>query len=388
MECDVAIVGAGPAGLAFARSLAGTGLDVVLLERMPMAALANPAFDGREIALTHGSQAILERLGAWEQLPADAVSPLRAARVVNGGSRFALRFDPGARDATQLGYLVPNHAIRAALFAAVQGQSGLRIVPDAAVAEARADGRRAEVTLASGARVRARLLVVADSRMSETRDRLGIGADCNPLGRSMLVCRVRHAKPHRGVALEWFDHHRTLALLPLNDGMSSAVVTLPEEAARQMAALDDAALGRALTQAYRGRMGTMEVASTRHLYPLTTTWSHRFASGRAALIGDAAVGMHPVTAHGFNLGLRGQALLAALVGDAVRDGRDFGAPALLQRYATQHRAACRPLYSGTNLLVRLFTDERPVAQIARHAVLRLGAALPMVRPGVRAILSQ
>ena len=64
MDTDVAIIGAGPAGLALACALSGSGLRVTLLERAPEAAIADPAFDGREIALTHRSQAILRALGA------------------------------------------------------------------------------------------------------------------------------------------------------------------------------------------------------------------------------------------------------------------------------------------------------------------------------------
>ena len=65
MSPDIVIVGAGPAGLCLARALSGKGLSIVVLERQAEQALAEPAFDGREIALTHGSQALLERLGLW-----------------------------------------------------------------------------------------------------------------------------------------------------------------------------------------------------------------------------------------------------------------------------------------------------------------------------------
>ncbi|WP_333571602.1 5-demethoxyubiquinol-8 5-hydroxylase UbiM [Sphingomonas sp.] len=388
MDCDVVIVGGGPAGLAFARSLEDSGLSIVLLERAPLEALENPRFDGREIALTHGSKRILEQLGAWARLPADEIAPMRAAKVVNGDSPFSLNFTAGEGDA-QLGYLVPNHRIRAALYDAVRNQPSVRLIPGAEVVHARsgATGPRAEVLLSSGDVVRARLLVVADSRLSKTRESLGIDADINPLGRSMMVVRVRHELPHGETALEWFDHRQTLALLPLNGNLAGAVLTLPEDAARRVAAFDDAALGRDLTRRFRQRLGRMEVVSDRNVYPLVTTWAHQFVSGRAALIGDAAVGMHPVTAHGFNLGLSGQALLAAEVRDAVRRGMDPALPAVLRRFENGHRAACKPLYTGTNLLVRLFTDERLPARAMRHAVLRLGAGLPFVRPTVRAMLT-
>ena len=53
-KVDVVVVGAGPAGLSLARSLAGSGLSLALVEQQPLAAVAEPAFDGRKKALRHG----------------------------------------------------------------------------------------------------------------------------------------------------------------------------------------------------------------------------------------------------------------------------------------------------------------------------------------------
>ena len=89
-DVDVLVVGAGPAGLSLARGLAGTGLSVALIEQQPAAALAEPAFDGREIALTHASRQIMRTLGLWERIDPAQISPLRSAKVMNGSSPFAL----------------------------------------------------------------------------------------------------------------------------------------------------------------------------------------------------------------------------------------------------------------------------------------------------------
>ncbi|MCW3837582.1 5-demethoxyubiquinol-8 5-hydroxylase UbiM [Sphingomonas canadensis] len=385
MDCDVIIVGGGPAGLAFARSVAGCGLEVVLVERQPAEKLARPRYDGREIALTHGSVSILKRLGVWERLPAEDVAPLVAARVIDGFSPFALEFDPEGEG--QLGWLVSNHRIREALWQVTTGQPGLRTVTGAAVDYARTGAGAAEVLLSSGERLRAKLLVAADSRLSPVREHLGIAAEVNRLGRSMLVCRVQHEKPHAGVATEWFGRRQTLALLPLNGNQSSVALTLPEGEIARINAMADGALGEELTRRSAGRLGQMRVTSPRAAYPLITTWSRHFAAARAALIGDAAVGMHPVTAHGFNLGLSGQALLARLVADAVRGGRDPGSEGVLRSYEAGHRMAARPLYAATNMIVKLYTDERLAARAARGAALRIGARMPLFRSGVRAMLT-
>ncbi|HEX7770206.1 MAG TPA: FAD-dependent oxidoreductase, partial [Dokdonella sp.] len=73
MKHDIAIIGAGPVGLCLARALALQGLHVAVVERQPRAALAEPAFDGREIALTHASMRLLGELGVWGRIPADQV---------------------------------------------------------------------------------------------------------------------------------------------------------------------------------------------------------------------------------------------------------------------------------------------------------------------------
>ena len=85
MHCDIAIIGAGPSGLCLARALADSGLAVTLIERQSEEAIANPAFDGREIALTHTSRALLQQLDIWDRLPSDDVALLRDAQVVLQG---------------------------------------------------------------------------------------------------------------------------------------------------------------------------------------------------------------------------------------------------------------------------------------------------------------
>jgi ubiquinone biosynthesis UbiH/UbiF/VisC/COQ6 family hydroxylase len=380
MQFDIVIVGAGPVGLAFAVALSGTGLRLAVVEPQDRAALAAPAFDGREIALTHRSQEILRRLGAWDRIPPEVASALREARVLNGGSPYALRFDTTGRDAAELGRLVPNHVIRRALFESLP--EGVTLLTERRVAALETDAEGARLALADGQRISTKLVVAADSRFSTLRRLAGIDAETLDFGKAMLVARLRHTRPHDHVATEWFDYGQTMAMLPLNGDVSSVVLTLPPGEIARLKEVDGASFSAEVTRRYRERLGAMELISTRHTYPLVSVYARRFAGRRLALLGDAAVGMHPVTAHGFNLGLQGQDILARRIQAALAEGRDFAAGPVLRGYEAEHRQASRGLYLATNATALLYTSDRLPARMLRGAALRLGNHLQPVRGAI------
>ncbi|NBB92821.1 MAG: 5-demethoxyubiquinol-8 5-hydroxylase UbiM [Gammaproteobacteria bacterium] len=379
MKTDVAIVGAGPAGLCLARALDGLGLEVRLFDSSPAGLLAEPADDGREIALTHASQAILERLGIWQRLDPDELSDLRDAAVFDGESARPMRIShaDGGRD--RLGTLVANHRIRKAAWDSVAEQAGVEVEAGVSVEGTllSASGRRLD--LSDGRTVEADLVIAADSRFSNLRRAAGIGARMRDFGRSMLLARMTLEGDHEHVAWEWFGYDRTLALLPLNGRLASAVITLPHEHARRLSELETADFNREVTELYRQRVGDMRLAGERHLYPLVGVWPDRLVTERLAAVGDAAVGMHPVTAHGFNLGLTGIDLLSGEMRAARQRGRPVSDPAVLSAYQRRHRLASLPLYMATATVVGLYTDDRLPARLLRRSLLRVADRLAPFR---------
>ncbi|MFT3820531.1 MAG: 5-demethoxyubiquinol-8 5-hydroxylase UbiM [Rubrivivax sp.] len=392
-DADVLIVGAGPAGLALAAALADQGLHCTLLEQQPQSALEQPAEDGREIALTHRARRVMQALGLWDRLPAAEVAPLNAAHVLDGSSPRVLHFGmpaaaaPSASASSPLGWLVSNHLIRRAAWQAATARLAVRVLCEARVGAIERDARSAAVHLADGRVLRGRLLVAADSRFSATRRLAGIGAAMHDFGRSVVVGRVRHERDHGGVAWECFRYGNTLALLPMAGGQrASAVVTVGAERADEWLGLSDAGFAARIQAQSEGRLGAVQAEGPRHHYPLVGVYAQRFAAPRFALIGDAAVGMHPVTAHGWNFGLYGVEVLARELGAVRRRGGDIGALPALQAYEREHRRATLPIWLGTNAIVGLFTDERRLPKLARRAVLTLAERAPgfsaLVKAGI------
>ncbi|HEY1132700.1 MAG TPA: 5-demethoxyubiquinol-8 5-hydroxylase UbiM [Roseateles sp.] len=369
---QVLICGAGPAGLALACALHDRGLGVRVLEQSDANALQSPADDGREIALTHRSRRMLEQLGLWERL--GDIAPLRRASVRSSGTRTPLPFEADGQD---LGWLAPNHRIRAAAWQAAQ-QRGIDIRCGQVVTGFRREAGAAAVQTRCGERHEALLVVAADSRFSPLRRLAGIAARHQDFGRSALLVPLEHERDHEGLAQECFLEGHTLALLPKTGHRSSAVWTVENTRLPQIAAMDDAALAGAIEAAAEGRLGAMRVAGARHVYPLVAVWAQRFVAPRLALIGDAAVGMHPVTAHGYNLGLYGIEALSR----RLAPGRDPGEMAPLLAYEAEHRRAAGPLYAGTNALVRFFTDDRAPVLVLRRAVIDLARHVPPLRAAI------
>ncbi|MCZ2292744.1 MAG: FAD-dependent monooxygenase [Burkholderiales bacterium] len=244
LDADVLVVGAGPAGLALGAALGDLGLRVTLLEQQPLAALQEPPEDGREIALTHRTRRVMTALGLWEHLEDADVSPLNKAHVIDGSSPLVLHFGQrSGSDEGPLGWLVPNHLIRRAAWRAAGQRAGVQVIAEARVTAIDRDETTARVTLADGRRLAGRLLVAADSRFSTIRRMAGIGAAMHDFGRSVVVGRVRHELDHGGVAWECFRYGNTLAMLPLNDRICSAVVTVSANRADEWLALSEHAPG-------------------------------------------------------------------------------------------------------------------------------------------------
>ncbi|CAK7193356.1 Ubiquinone hydroxylase UbiM [Commensalibacter sp. Nvir] len=383
---DVIIIGGGPAGLSAALTFENLGLKVTVIEPAQEKILENPPFDGREIALTHHSVKLMQAMGVWDRIDPREISILKEARVENGSGSHPLTFD--ARGKGMLGYFVPNYQIRKALFEEVQHRGNIKVLTQDQCKKLHCliDSVRVEH---KGDTLQAGLAIVSDGRFSKTRERLGIGYHLHDFRRHMMVCRMRHEKPHHNIALQWFDKHQTLAILPLNGNVSSIVLSLPPDEMAIVNALDNASFNREMTKRLGGRLGQTELISTRHVYPLKTVFAHRFETRHTALIGDTAVGMHPITAHGFNFALIAQEILADEVKVGLERGENLGAAKQLNLFEKKLRIKTLPLFTLTNAIATLYTrEEKGIWQLRRAGLNAVNFIKPLKSIVIDALLDK
>ena len=170
IKSDIVVVGAGPAGLAFARYFKNSDLTITILEKAPLSTIEKAAYDGREIALTHHSKEILQNLGAWQRFDENEIFKLKDAKVYNGDFNYALHFKV-PKDLSfftsidRLGNLISNHNIRQALYDEVKDLPNVTIKTDVTIKQLHTSDMQATITLSDDTILTAQLLIGADSRV-------------------------------------------------------------------------------------------------------------------------------------------------------------------------------------------------------------------------------
>ena len=384
-DTDVLIAGGGLNGPALALALAGAGLTVTVVDAQPARARADAAFDGRAYALAVASKRLLEAVGLWSGL-ADKVQPMTAVKASDGRageapSPFFLDFQSAELEEGPVGYMLEDRHLYAAFLAAMQANPHITHIPATSVVAQEPLAAGIAATLSDGQTVVARLLVGADGRRSGVAERAGITRSGWGYGQTALVAAIAHERPHGGVAQQLFMPSGPLAILPLTGNRSSIVWSESDEAAKTIAALDDAAFLEVLRPRFGDFLGAISLCGPRFMYPLNLTLANAYTAPRIALIGDAAHGVHPIAGQGLNLGLRDVAALAEVLAEAKRRGEDIGAADVLERYQQWRRFDSTTLALGMDSVNRLFSNDNPLLRAGRDLGMGVVQAIPALRRG-------
>jgi ubiquinone biosynthesis UbiH/UbiF/VisC/COQ6 family hydroxylase len=382
LDCDILVVGGGLPGLLLARQL---GLKsgakpwrVIVLDGLPAPKPeAVPPWGLRVFAIAPAVEAGLRAAGAWEQLPAGRVGYYRRMHVWQQASTAdgagSLDFDAADLGATHLGAIVEHDLLRAVLWELVGGTPGVETCTGelAAVPPVASDGHWL-LQLADGRRVTARLVVGADGGASQVRSLLGAEGPGWTYGQQAIVAHVASERPHAATAWQCFRTDGPVALLPLADGHSSIVWSVPDARADALLALPDEDFAAELTAATDGVLGALSLTTPRRAFPLAARHTPHYTGARFALVGDAAHQVHPLAGQGVNLGLHDALALAARLAEhrVTVPQADPGDRRVLRRYERERKGDNLATLATIDGLHRLFAASG--ATVARAAGLGLG----------------
>lgn len=366
---DVMIVGGGLVGASLAALLATkSSLSIALIDKQGLPEY-HPG-DYRVSAIAPASLRLFKSMDAWSWMAARGVSPYQGMQVWDGQSRGMLRFDAHGINNKQLGFIIENSLMQAAVHD-VLGRLP-KVQRFMGVSPASYHPAENSITLSNGEVITASLAVAADGAHSWLRQAAGIDVKSSELSESAIVANVITEKPHDAIARQLFLKTGPLAFLPLlNPNECSIVWSLPTADAEAALSLDDAAFAAKLTTAFEGRLGQVTAVASRHRLPLRPQQASVYVKPGLALVGDAAHTMHPMAGLGVNLGLMDAATLAQVLIKAEAAREPLGDYRVLRRYARWRAAENAPILNGVDTLKRFFAVDHPAIATLRGVGMQL-----------------
>ena len=393
----LAVVGAGPVGLALALHAAATldDTEITLFDARPRD--QDVSADPRTLALSLGSAQLLQRLGAWR---AESAQPILEVHVSQDSPSLLAAFVPQLAEpeltirafdeaVPMLGAVLSYGQVVATLqqvWRDAQARAPARLIDrfgtNVVAVRNVATPAAVEVEEAGGIVERFDLAVVAEGGVfSHVARNEPVAGERRPalrrdygqtawVGVAEFVPDATGAPHSSGVAYERFTRHGPAALLPLVDGRAGLVwcVDNRDDPVRE---LDDAQRVAVLNTIFHPRTPRLATVSPMKAFPLGLSAERTLTDGRTVRIGNAAQTLHPVAGQGLNLGLRDAFELVA----ALAKGRDVDA--VLRRLEWQRAPDRWAMIAATDFLARSFTWSLPGLGSARGigiaALQRLGS---------------
>ncbi len=400
MKSHITVVGAGPVGLAFALAAARNasairGVRVTLIERQTLA-LARPLgdappsgakhFDTRVYAISPGSKTFLESVGAWQKIPNERITDVRAMQVwgdevgkevdgkgdneagKNAGEKNNICFEESVAVAHIVEHTVLMNALIERLHASIAAGDNIRVIDNESVAAISEQKTHRTLRLSGGAEISADLIVGADGAHSGIRGLAGITAKTFDYESDAVVANFKTTLPHENIARQWFLGDSVLAFLPLPDQQISIVWSVTKMRAAELLSLDAETFAETVAATSSHALGELTLMSKTSRVALKKLTAHNWVQPHLALIGDAAHAIHPMAGQGANLGFAdARALVLALQKrssfSAVGDMR------VLREYERARREDAATMGMVTHGLRELYlSDFKPLKRVRNRGL--------------------
>jgi 2-octaprenyl-6-methoxyphenol hydroxylase len=393
---DVVVVGAGLVGSTAALGLEKLGLSILVLDRAEIClGKATKAhsdvqrFDERSTAISHGSVEILSALDIWNAQNLHAC-PIHHVHVSEQGRLGTTRLGAQELGFDALGYVVPNTAfgrcleskllaseidllsgtqLIAANYQTLDQQAGFQLIV----------GSAERASPDNDATIDCKLLLAVDGAQSETCKLLGIDAHVKDYGQRGIVANVQTQLANQGCAFERFSKLGPLAMLPLKEHISALVWSVSIAQFEELNSLDDKAFCQQLEESFGDRLGVVEGCSERISFPLKLSLRNELYRNSFAVLGNAAHSLHPVAGQGFNLALRGVAVLLDSLKNAQHEQGHIGDTRYLSCLDAVHGPDQKRIVGLSDYLIDIFAEQSVVPPRMRQLGLVSLNAIPALK---------
>lgn len=383
-QVDIAILGAGMVGTALAAALKNTSLSIALIDAQPADMLQAPTgiassvkeFQPRVSALTIASKNLLSGLDVWQKISRQQVMPYQKMNVWDQLGSAQINFDAAELYCDELGFIVENQSIVAALHKTVRKQANLLCFLGCSLESIRpvSDTENPDahiLTLSDGSSIQCKLIVAADGANSKVRSLLMMPTREWDYQHHAIVATVKTEKPHGAMARQRFSESGPLAFLPLQDEHSSGkfcsiVWSIQPEEAGNLMSQSDEVFRKNLELEFESRLGAIEQISQRFSYPLRQRHAKSYIGPGTVLVGDAAHTIHPLAGQGVNLGFKDVQALSSILVQADRDGVTVSHQSLLKRYNRQRQGDNLMMMGLMEGFKQLFEQKDPLVRWIRN----------------------
>lgn len=365
-DAPILIVGGGLVGLSLAIALVRQQCRVVVLERQASIVDMPSELSSKVSALNGATVQWLVQLQVWSLLPDQFKTPFRKMQVWDDFGGGEIQFDGSEIAAAQLGYIVNNEALVAALYQALKASDFCEVITGVQLKSLRYTDTGVSVVAVQGEYTGA-MLVGADGRRSWVRSQLPLAVSTRPYPHDAFTAVVKTEKPHQNIAYQNFLSSGPLGVLPLSDPNKVSIVWSCNHALAQE--LTDSALDKInikLTNSLQCQLGHMQCLQRPYMQHLVEKKMSSYYYRNTILIGDASHAIHPLAGQGANLGLADAKVLSELISKR-RKHLDFSA--VFRQFQRERQTEHRLILFLMRAFVEGFDSTQPLVVAARSEVM-------------------
>ncbi|KAK9140663.1 hypothetical protein Scep_010344 [Stephania cephalantha] len=379
-QYDIAIVGGGMVGMAFACALR----SIPLTKHLNVAIIdSNPALGKKEVykqleipTARFSSRSpytfpLFKNVGAWEYVLQHRHAFFDKMQVWDytglGYTKYCAR-DVG-RDI--LGCVVENKVLHKALFSSLEDAEFQKAIHPSRLTSMDIQSKKStkevdqpccsvKLDLSDGNTIYSKLVVGADGARSRVRDLAGLKTIGWSYKQNAVICTVEHAVENY-CAWQRFLPNGPIALLPIGDKFSNIVWTMSPNESTERTSMSENDFVKAVNHALNDGYGphpsssflgyypgdsswevppkVVKLVSDRMAFPLSLLHAKDYASDHVVLIGDAAHSVHPLAGQGVNLGFGDALALAKVIADGIGVGAELGELSVLKNYEAERKPA-------------------------------------------------